>query len=775
MSTPSTPNPSPSPAGGEDYKYWAFISYSHADAKWAGWLHKQLETFAVPRALAGRRTERGYGVPKRLFPVFRDRLELPGSANLAQNIAEALRQSRYLVVVCSPRSAVSRWVNQEVMAYKAMGRGDRVLCFIVDGEPNATDKPEAGLLECFPPGIRHRVGADGTLTEEREEPIAADARAGKDGRQDALLKVVAGLLGVGFDEVKRRAEARRRRVRAMWGAAAAVLVGLAAVGLQRVYEAQRRAREEAETTREVLGFLTDDLLKQASSSEQADRKEKPNPNLTVREVLQRASDRIGDRFRDRPAVEIKIRQTLGTTFKDLGLYEEAEKHARWVLQKQTTTLAHEGQDTAFSMNMLAAVLSSKGDYAEAEALYRRALAAREKALGPGHPETLVSVNELAVLLQAKGDYAGAEVLHRRALAGREKALGPGHPDTLKSVNTLANLLWAQADYAGAKVLYRQALAAREKALGAEHPDTLKSLNNLAVLLKDQGDIAGAEVLLRRALAGKEKGLGVEHPDTLRSVNGLAVLLKEQGDYAGAEALYRRALAGFEKALGAEHPSTLSSVNNLALLLQAKGDYAGAEALHRRALAGREKALGAEHPSTLSSMNELAVLLGDHGDHAGAEVLHRRALAGREKALGAEHPSTLSSVNNVAVLLHAQGDSAGAEPLYRRALAGREKALGQQHPDTLRSLTGLVRVLVRKGEAAEAQQMHRSALAVLEKASSLAALAAVRYNLACYECLSGNHDEARRLIAEEVAARPGARQQALQDDDLKAIRDFIQTL
>jgi tetratricopeptide (TPR) repeat protein len=146
------------------------------------------------------------------------------------------------------------------------------------------------------------------------------------------------------------------------------------------------------------------------------------------------------------------------------------------------------------------------------------------------------------------------------------------------------------------------------------------------------------------------------------------------------------------------------------------------------------------------------------------------LAGYEKALGPEHPDTLSSVYNLATLVSHQGDYAGAEALHRRALAGREKALGPEHPDTLESVNNLVITLNALGRLPEAVQLLRQKAAL-----SPAALAAVRYNLACYECLTGNHNEARRLIAEEVAARPGARQQALQDDDLKAIRDFIQTL
>ena len=36
-----------------NYKYRAFISYSHSDEKWAAWLHKALETYRVPRHIVG--------------------------------------------------------------------------------------------------------------------------------------------------------------------------------------------------------------------------------------------------------------------------------------------------------------------------------------------------------------------------------------------------------------------------------------------------------------------------------------------------------------------------------------------------------------------------------------------------------------------------------------------------------------------------------------------------------------------------------------------------
>ncbi len=190
-------------------KYWAFISYCHRDENWARWLHRAIEGYRVPGRLVGRSTRNGV-VPTRLYPVFRDRDELPTSANLGESLLNALKQSRFLIVICSPEAAASRWVNEEVRAFKALGREDRVLCLVVEGEPNASDRRDSVQQECFPPAVRYRVSAEGLLGQERSESLAADARPGKDGRLDVKLKLLAGLLGVGLDELKQREKERQR-------------------------------------------------------------------------------------------------------------------------------------------------------------------------------------------------------------------------------------------------------------------------------------------------------------------------------------------------------------------------------------------------------------------------------------------------------------------------------------------------------------------------------------------------------------------------------------
>lgn len=230
-------------------KYWAFISYSHRDAKWGNWLHQALETYKVPKDLIGMETQRGDDVPKRIFPVFRDREELPTAVDLGDVIQNALKESRYLIVICSPHSAQSQWVNQEILNFKKLGKENRILSFIVEGEPNAADgkagfEPEA---ECFPPALKFKLGPDGELSGERTEPIAADARPGKDGRTNALLKLVSGVIGVSYDLLaqrdKRRRQAFRRKV-ALYSLATLLVVS-SIFSIREWQQASLQARQES--------------------------------------------------------------------------------------------------------------------------------------------------------------------------------------------------------------------------------------------------------------------------------------------------------------------------------------------------------------------------------------------------------------------------------------------------------------------------------------------------------------------------------------------------
>jgi hypothetical protein len=216
----------PGEASVPDYKYWAFISYSSRDTRVATRLHRRLETYRIPRSLVGRPGRDGEPVPRRLFPIFRDRDELPLSADLGASIEDALRASRYLVVVCSPHAAGSRWVNEEVRYFKSIGRADRILALIASGEPNAADSDSA-QRECFPPALRYTVDGEGRLTDRRTEPVAGDLRRGGDGWTAGYLKAVAGITGLGYDAFARRERRRARVRRVAAGVVVAIVLGAA--------------------------------------------------------------------------------------------------------------------------------------------------------------------------------------------------------------------------------------------------------------------------------------------------------------------------------------------------------------------------------------------------------------------------------------------------------------------------------------------------------------------------------------------------------------------
>ncbi|HZZ43481.1 MAG TPA: TIR domain-containing protein [Tepidisphaeraceae bacterium] len=178
---------------GSTCRYWAFISYSNKDRKWARWLHRSIEAYGIPAQLVSHPTPIGEPAPKRFRPLFHDRAELPASSDLGSQIEVALRESRYLIVVCSPHSAQSKWVNKEIEIFQRFHGRERILAIIVDGEPND------GEEECFPLALRYN------------EPIAADARPEADGTSNAKLKLLAGMLGVTFDALKQRDNQRRIR------------------------------------------------------------------------------------------------------------------------------------------------------------------------------------------------------------------------------------------------------------------------------------------------------------------------------------------------------------------------------------------------------------------------------------------------------------------------------------------------------------------------------------------------------------------------------------
>jgi WD40 repeat protein len=223
----------------ELFRYAAFISYSSKDASFAKRLHRALERYGVPTSL-GSFDLVGGGKKNRIYPIFRDREEA-SAGRLGELIEASLKASAALVVVCSPNSAQSPWVEKEIQSFIAQGRQDRIFAIISDTAPLVDETGADATAACFPPAFSSDVLVDGNALQ----PLAADARKGKDGFRNAWLKIVAGLINVNAGALADRDRARRKSNAIRSGLIAATLLFAVGLGISWMVSIQMNARSNA--------------------------------------------------------------------------------------------------------------------------------------------------------------------------------------------------------------------------------------------------------------------------------------------------------------------------------------------------------------------------------------------------------------------------------------------------------------------------------------------------------------------------------------------------
>jgi len=175
----------------QEFKYFAFISYSSKDTVWGKRLQRKLENYRMPATLC---SERGWK-RKPINPIFFAPTDIqPGG--LDNELQERLKDSRNLIVVCSPNSARSNWVGQEIEYFHQLGRTNKIHFFIVDGKPHSGD-PDT---ECFNPVV-NKLGMPEILGANIHEKVF---RWSWLNRERAYVQLISKLLGVEFDSIWRR-------------------------------------------------------------------------------------------------------------------------------------------------------------------------------------------------------------------------------------------------------------------------------------------------------------------------------------------------------------------------------------------------------------------------------------------------------------------------------------------------------------------------------------------------------------------------------------------
>ena len=253
---PATEITAKAPAATE--RFWAFISYSHRDTAIAARLQRDIESYRLPLRVVGRRTSQGV-VPARLRPVFRDRSDLPAGADLRQTIRDALENSRWLIVICSPEAVTSVWVEREIEEFTRLHGQRRILAVIVRGEPYASNIQDRASEECLPAAYRIAIQSESQDARLLAEPAGVDLREHGDGRRIVVIKLVAGMTGLDVDELLRRD--LQRRVRFLAGvsvASIATAMLLAGIAIE-AYRARDEARRQRGNAEQLVEFMLGDL------------------------------------------------------------------------------------------------------------------------------------------------------------------------------------------------------------------------------------------------------------------------------------------------------------------------------------------------------------------------------------------------------------------------------------------------------------------------------------------------------------------------------------
>jgi len=566
-----------------DNRYKAFISYNHADARWAQWIHRALERYRVPARLLA-----DHGLASnRLHPIFRDRDELSTSSSLNGAILAALQASDNLVVVCSPAAAKSRWVNEEIKAFKALGRGDRIFCLIVDGN--------AGGF--FPPAL-----AD-------DEPLGADVRPQADGKHNAKLKIIAGLLGVPFGDLKDREQRRRARLFGFAAAAAIALAGImTALAISAVLSGREAERNRvlAETSladaEAVAAFLStmltdidpeamgrtilDDIVSQGGVALPPG----VNGTDTARQVLDRhllkkAGEAVQEQFAARPAINARLDMSIGASYHAIGLYDQAIERSAHAAELYGAAFGAADQRTLLARNQLALSYVYGGKLDEAAAEYQSVIDTSRAALGRSSEPALSAMNGLAVTYVDMMRLPEARALLEEAAPLVEQTLGPEHPHTLDVRNNLGWTLYVMKDYAAAERVLASNLETQRRVLGPESAQTLNTLNNLALTYNATGRLEEAEAAHREEWAIGRRIMGDDHPEVLISMLNLSRVLVSAGKRDEAEALLVDALGKARTALPPVHPllAAICTATGEAALAKGRRDQARALFLETRGI------------------------------------------------------------------------------------------------------------------------------------------------------------------------------------------------
>ena len=591
------------------------------------------------------------------------------------------------MVVCSPEAARSPFVESEVLAFKRSGRGHRIYAFIVDGEPNS-----GNARECFPNALRFELGADGELSGTPANPLAADARSGKDGKNLARLKLLAGLFGLPLDTLRQR-DAQRRHKRMLLVTVASVLAMLLTsfLAVQAII-ARNAAERRQKQAEDLVSFMIDDLNDKLL-------------DLSSLDLLSAVNDKAMEYFESLPSADVtdetlaqraKTLMRIGGIRLEQGQLPQAMESFQAAATLSSRLAAAEPHDIPRQLahaDVLAYIGMTHWNQGDLDAAQREFDAAHDvlssaRSVAPNNAKLLFQLASVdsnnGHVLEGRGQIDSATINYQRMLeaAKRLASLNPANTDWQSLLglahNNLAKMALLGGDLRAAIDGYRADVdieakaAARDPRNNAQRERLLVTRATLGRTLAQAGKLDEASTLLHQALDDAHQLYAMEPKNT---------------SFQEDVALYSGQLARVQRLSGETTDAAKLSAQSLSMFDRIIATDPSQPAWQR------------ERAETLVEIAVQAMASGEHSDKATAPLHEALAVLEPQLAKNLQDRAIVLATVDARLRLALLSPAKEREALARKALVAIEAQTSAQADPRLRALQAESLALLGRGAEA----------------------------------------------------------------------------
>lgn len=487
-----------------------------------------------------------------------------------------------------------------------------------------------------------------------------------------------------------------RRNRALVTGLVAVLVVLLAGIIVSLIFAFRAKRIGEEATA-VAEFLLEDVFGAIDPYSHG------SPQISVKEILDAASQKVPSKFENTPLYEASVRKILGARYFQIDETEEAEHHLKRSLEIFTRELGREDLRTVEVLDQLGRLFWGRWRYREAEQYLSEALRGKRRLLGSEHPDTVGAVGWLGWTYSAQGRTKEAESLLAEAYETARRTIGNNNTTTLEYMYKYGGALLFRGKYDEAERVLHDALELLQEEQIPFDPFRVYHTALLGCLYSRKGRYKEVEEMLSKTLAISRDAWGEHSSATCHCVAAMAENYARQGLIDEAEELMLDAVHRGEQT-DVPHPEiALETKPYIGFFYLWQRRYNEAERYVGEALEASLDSYGEDHPITFLCMVALGMVYREQGRYDRAETQLTKAVEFAQDYCGNQSVRTADAMHQLAILYQQQGKFAEAEKFLLEILDIRRNQLVENHPHILGTMKGLIALYATWGKSQKAQK------------------------------------------------------------------------